>query len=137
MSSYLSFFIVPKRKSGKEKKKHIILASYSRNTEIYQYFDENVHPTYCGSDREYTTLTSESVASVLSDFEEDISKSKTRLNEYEKYVKDNPEYIDDIISMKEYISDLEYWKAKASFLADMLSDMDCYEEIEEICCNIG
>lgn len=137
MSSYLSFFIVPKRKNGKEKKKHIILASYSRNTEIYQYFEENVHPAYCGSEQEYTTLTSESVASVLSDFEEDISKSKTRLNEYEKYVKDNPEYIDDIISMKEYISDLEYWKAKASFLADMLSDMDCYEEIEEICCNIG
>lgn len=137
MSSYLSFFIVPKRKNEKEEKKHIIIASYSRSTELYQYFDENVHPTYSGSEQEYTILNKESVASVLADFDSDINKSRTRLNEYEKHVKDNPEYIDDIISMKEYIQDLEYWRNKASFIQDMIDDMSCYEEIEEICCNIG
>lgn len=137
MSSYLSFYIVPKRKSEKEKKKYIILASYSRSTELYHYFDEHIHPAYCGSDISYTPLSSEDVSSVLADFTNDISKAQARLTEYEKYAKDNPEYIDDIISMKEYISELEYWKAKASFIEDILSDMSCYEEIEEMCCNIG
>ena len=137
MSSYLSFFIVPKRKSDKEPKKHIIIASYTRSTEIYQYFDENIHPVWAGNEEQYTLLLPSSIDRVLKDFDDDISKAKDRLNEYEKYVKDNPEYIDDIISMKEYISDLEYWRNKTSFIADMLDDMACYEEIEEICCHIS
>lgn len=137
MSSYLSFYIVPKRKTQKESKKYIIIASYSRSTELYQYFDEHIHPVYCGSDIRYTPLSSEDVSSVLADFNDDISKAQARLTEYEKYVKDNPEYIDEIISTKEYIQDLQYWRDKATFIEDMLSDMPCYEEIEEICCNIG
>ena len=137
MSSYLSFYIVPKRKTQKESKKYIIIASYSRSTELYQYFDEHVHPAYCSSDIRYTPLSSEDVSSVLADFNDDISKAQARLTEYEKYAKDNPEYIDEIISTKEYIQDLQYWRDKASFIEDMLSDRSCYEEIEEICCNIG
>lgn len=138
MSSYLSIYIVPKRKSKEEKKQHIVLATYSRSTDIYSYFDENIHPAFIGSNEEtpYTTLTKENVGEVLQDFGNDISKSKTRLTEYEKYAKDNPEYIDDIISLKEYIQDLQYWKDKISFIMDILDDMDCYEEIEEVCCNI-
>lgn len=137
MSSYLSFFIVPKRKSDKEPKQYIIIAAYSRSTDIYQYFNESINPAWAGSEEKYTTLSLECVNQVIKDFDDDINKGKARLNEYEKYAKDNPEYIDEIISMKEYISDLEYWKAKASFIGDMLSDMPCYEEIEEICCHIS
>ena len=138
MSSYLSFFIVPRRKDlQKEPKKHIIIASYCRSTEIYQYFDENIHPVWAGNEEEYTTLDLEQIGSVIHEFEKDISKAKDRLNEYEKHVKDNPEFIDEIISTKEYIQDLEYWKNKTTFIEDMLDDMSCYEEIEEICCHIS
>ena len=137
MSSYLSFFIVPKRKSEEEPKKHIIIASYTRSSEIYQYFDENVHPVWVGDGEKYTPLASSDIDEVLKDFDKDISKARDRLNEYEKYAKDNPDYIEDIISTKEYISDLSYWRDKTSFIADMLDDMSCYDEIEEICCHIS
>ena len=138
MSSYLTIYIVPKRKSDKEDKKHIPLAAYSRSSEMYQYFDENIHPVFIGNSDEipYTTLTSESIASVLSDFNEAIHKAQNRLTEYEKYAKDNPEYINEIISMKEYIKDLQYWRDKASFIEDIIGDMNIYKEIEEVCCNM-
>ena len=71
MSSYLSFYIVPKRKSDTEKKQHIILTSFSRNSDIYQYFWENINPAYCGMEEKYTTLTKENVKSVIDDFEKD------------------------------------------------------------------
>lgn len=138
MSSYLSIYIVPKRKSKEEQKKHIILASYSRSTDIYQYFSENINPAFIGDDIEssYTTITKEDIASVLNDFDKDINSAKERLVEYEKYAPNNPEYISEIVSMKEYISELQYWRNKTSFIEDMTECIDFYEEIEEVCCNI-
>ena len=138
MSSYLSFYIVPKRKSQKEPKKHIILTAYSRSTEIYQYFDENIHPAFVGSSKEtpYTTLTSEKVNCVLQDFDKDISAASSRLAEYEKYAPNNPDYIQEIIEQKEFINDLKYWRDKTSFIEDIVEDLNCYGEIEEVCCNI-
>lgn len=137
MSSYLSFFIVPKRKSEKEEKQHIILTTFCRSSDVYQYFDENIHPVWAGNRTEYTTITSTEVNEVLKDLEGDITKAKGRLTEYEKYASKNPEYIDEIISTKEYLQDLEYTKAKISFIEDILDDMDCYDKIEELCCHIS
>lgn len=138
MSSYLSIYIVPKRKSDKEKKKYIILAAYSRSTDIYQYFSENINPTYIGNGKEplYTTITKGDINSVLADFDKDITSSKSRLTEYEKYVSSNPDYIQEIISLKEYISDLQYWRDKTSFIEDIIDSMNIYSVIEEVCCNI-
>lgn len=138
MSSYLSFYIVPKRKTQEEPKKHIILAAYSRNTTIYQYFCKNVNPAFIGSGKEdhYTTLTLGKLTSVIQDFDNDISASKDRLVEYEKYAGKNPDYINEIIELKKYIQDLQYWRDKTSFIVDIVDDKDCYEEIEEICCNV-
>ena len=137
MSSYLSFFIVPKRKSDKEPKKHIIIASYCRSSEIYQYFDENLHPVWASNEEKYTTITIENLTLVFNDLNKDIEKAKARLTEYEKYASKNPNYIQEIIETKEYIQGLECWKNKITFIEDMLDDMPCYEEIEEICCHIS
>ena len=121
MSSYLSIYIVPKRKSDKEEKKHIIVAAFSRNSEIYQYFNENIHPAYNGNkEHPYTIITS----------------SKDRLMEYEKYAKDNPDYIQEIIELKQYISDLQYTQGEVCFIEEMVDGIDFYDEIEEVCCNI-
>lgn len=138
MSSYLTIYIVPKRKSEKEEKKYIPLTSYSRNSEIYRYFYENIHPAYIGSEEPvpYTVLTSESINIVLTAFADSISKAQTRLTEYEKYVSGNPEYIDEIIELKEYIKNLQYWKDKTSFVQDIINDISVFSEIEEVCCNI-
>lgn len=136
MSSYLSIYIVPKRKSNKEEKKHILLAAFSRNTEIYQYFSENVHPAFAGKEDSYTTITKESIGEVTTDLSGYISRAKDRLPEYEKYAKDNPDYIQEIIELKQYLSDLQYVQGKIAFIEDMIDGIDFYDEIEEVCCNI-
>lgn len=137
MSSYLSIYIVPKRKSEEEEKKHIIVATFSRNTELYQYFDENISPAYIGSkEHPYTTITRKSISEVIADLDKDIDSSKDRLAEYEKYAKDNPDYIQEIIELKKYISDLQYTQGEVCFIEEMVDGIDFYEEIEEVCCNI-
>lgn len=137
MSSYLSIYIVPKRKSDKEEKKHIILAAFSRNSDIYQYFNENIHPAYTGNEEHpYTTITKGKIEDVITDLSKDISSSKDRLAEYEKYAKDNPDYIHEIIELKQYISDLQYVQGEVCFIEEMVDSIDFYKEIEEVCCNI-
>lgn len=140
MSSYLTFYIVPTRKSNKEEKQYIPLASYSRSSELYEYFNNVIHPVFVGNSDEtpYTVLTINSVDEVMKDFNSDINKAQKRLSEYEKYARNNAECIEDIISMKEYIEDLQYWKDKASFISDILQDKSLWNNsIEEVCCNIG
>lgn len=137
MSSYLSFYIVPKRKSEEEQKQYIILTSYSRSCDIYQYFNDNLNVAYAGNEDKYTTLTAEDITLVINDFKRDIDNASKRLIEYEKYAPNNPEYIDEIIELKKYIEDLQYWKDKTSFIADMIEDTKFYSSgVEEVCCNI-
>lgn len=135
MSSYLSFFIVPKRKSKKEAKKHIMIASYSRNTDIYQYFSDNISPVFNGFETHYTSLTQEKVNTVMQDIIKGIGSARSRLTEYEKYASDNPDYIDSIIETKETIQDLECLKGIVSFIDEMVRGITFYGEIEEVCCN--
>lgn len=137
MSSYLSFYVVPKRKTEEEEKKHLILCSYSRNSEMYQRFYECLNIAYVGNNDKYTSLNKESVEVVLANFKEDIDKATKRLTEYEKYAKDNPDYIQEIIELKEYIEDLQYWYNKTTFIQDIVEESNTYNEgIEEVCCNI-
>lgn len=136
MSSYLSIYIVPKRKIKDEPKKYIILTAYSRNTDIYKYFNDVISPTY--NEDEYTSLTKNSVSMVLDSFKEEIDSANKRLVEYEKYAINNSDLINEIIELKEYIEDLQYWKDKTSFIQDLISDIDYYDNgIEEVCCNIN
>lgn len=138
MSSCLSIYIVPKRKSEEEEKKHIIVAAFFRNSEIYQYFSENINPVYIGNkEHPYTTITKDKIEDVITDLSRDISSYKDRLMEYEKYAKDNPDYIQEIIELKQHISDLQYTQGKVCFIEDMIDGIDFYEEIEEVCCNIN
>lgn len=136
MSSYLSIYIVPKRKTKDEPKKYVILTAYSRNTDIYKYFNDIISPTY--NEDEYTSLTKNSVSMVLDSFKEEIDSANKRLVEYEKYASNNSDLINEIIELKEYIEDLQYWKDKTSFIQDLISDIDYYDNgIEEVCCNIN
>lgn len=136
MSSYLSIYIVPKRKTKDEPKKYVILTAYSRNTDIYKYFNDVISPAY--NEDEYTSLTRNSVSMVLDSFKKEIDSTNKRLAEYEKYAINNSDYINEIIELKEYIEDLQYWKDKTSFIQDLISDIDYYDNgIEEVCCNIN
>ena len=138
MSSYLSVYIVPKRKSEEEEKKHILILSYSRSSDIYQYFDENIHPAFIGiEDTRYTILDKESLGMVLDDVRKDIGKAKSRLELYEKYASSNAEYIEEIMSQEEYLEGLEYCKSQISVIEDIVDNAKFFDDIEEVSCNIG
>ena len=135
----MSIYVVPKRKSFEENKRYVILASYSRSTEMYRQFWENINPAFIGNDEEdhYTTIGKSEIASVLSSFDEEIRRFTATLTEYEKYAKDNPDYILSIVEYKEDIANLQYWRNKASFIEDMINEAKFYDSgIEEVCCNI-
>ena len=53
MSSYLSFYLVPK--AHPEEK--LLLQSFSRSNEVYQRFFDNRSVAYAGNEEKYTTLS--------------------------------------------------------------------------------
>ena len=85
MSSYLTFYLVPK----KTRKKYdyskddghtetevelstgipLALMSYSRNNEIYRAFSETLNPAYAGMEEKYTELTTDGCKMVIEDLE--------------------------------------------------------------------
>ena len=131
MSSYLSFYLVP-RAHPEEK---LLLQSFSRSNEVYQRFSDNLNIAYAGNEEEYTKLTISDVESVIQDIDADITKAETRRTEYEKFCYGNPEAIEEIISTKEYIRDLQSTRDYMSFIRDVLTDLD-YSGFSDVLCNI-
>lgn len=131
MSSYLSFHLVP-RAHPEEK---LLLQSFSRSNEVYQRFSDNLNIAYAGNEEKYTKLTISDVESVIQDIDADITKAETRRTEYEKFCYGNPESIEEIISTKEYIRDLQNTRDYISFIRDILADLD-YSGFSDVLCNI-
>lgn len=131
MSSYLSFYLVP-RAHPEEK---LLLQSFSRSNEVYQRFSDNLNIAYAGNEEKYTKLTISDVESVIQDIDADITKAETRRAEYEKFCHGNPESIEEIISTKEYIRDLQSTRDYISFIRDILADLD-YSGFSDVLCNI-
>lgn len=131
MSSYLSFYLVP-RAHPEEK---LPLQSFSRSNEVYQRFSDNLNIAYAGNEEKYTKLTISDVESVIQDIDADITKAETRRTEYEKFCYGNPESIEEMISTKEYIRDLQSTRDYISFIRDILADLD-YSGFSDVLCNI-
>lgn len=131
MSSYLSFYLVP-RAHPEEK---LLLQSFSRSNEVYQRFSDNLNIAYAGNEEKYTKLTINDIESVIQDIDADITKAETRRTEYEKFCYGNPESIEEIISTKEYIRDLQSTRDYISFIRDVLTDLD-YSGFSDVLCNI-
>lgn len=140
MSSYLTFYVVPKREKQEEPKKYLPLTAYPRSSDIYHYFTENLPVVFEGLDAEnaiYTTLKHSSVAKVLEDIRKGIQCVKDKIVEYEKYAADNSDYINDIVEMKEYLTELQFCEGKVSFIEDLAEEVQSpYAAFEEVCCNI-
>lgn len=138
MSSYLNIYLVPKRKDKKEKKQYLLLTSYSKSCDIYQAFYENINPVFTGNESKYTTLTDVNIQEVIVDLNEAIKSYKERLELYNKYAKDNPDYIEEIIGTKELLQDYQSTYNIASSIKDIIEDtLNDYNDFEEVCCNIS
>lgn len=131
MSSYLSFYLVPK--AHPEEK--LLLQSFSRSNEVYQRFFDNLSIAYAGNEEKYTKLTVSDVESVIRDLDDDIAKAEARRVEYEKSCHGNSELIEEMISTKEYIRDLQSTRDYISFIRDILADLD-YSGFSDVLCNI-
>ena len=131
MSSYLSFYLVP-RAHPEEK---LLLQSFGRSNEVYQRFSDNLNIAYAGNEEKYTKLTISDVESVIRDLDDDIAKAEARRVEYEKFCHGNSELIEEMISTKEYIRDLQSTRDYISFIRDILADLD-YSGFSDVLCNI-
>lgn len=131
MSSYLSFYLVPKA----HPEERLLLQSFSRSNEVYQRFFDNLSVAYAGNEEKYTKLTVSDVESVIQDLDGDIAKAEARRVEYEKFCHGNSELIEEIISTKEYIRDLQSTRDYISFIRDILTDLD-YSGFSDVLCNV-
>nr|UVX60103.1 MAG: hypothetical protein [Bacteriophage sp.]UWG00268.1 MAG: hypothetical protein [Bacteriophage sp.] len=131
MSSYLSFYLVPKA----HPEERLLLQSFSRSNEVYQRFFDNLSIAHAGNEEKYTKLTVSDVESVIRDLDDDIAKAEARRVEYEKFCHGNSELIEEMISTKEYIRDLQSTRDYISFIRDILADLD-YSGFSDVLCNI-
>ena len=144
MSSYLNFYLVPKKKEGQEEEpKPLLFQSWSRNSNVYQAFDESFSIVYVGNKEAYTDITPSIVKDVIRCVEEDLEKVKKRLKEKVNLFKEvsissleiYENYQDDYLSTKEYIEDLEEQIADLRGILTWVSDLE-YTDFDKVLANI-
>lgn len=153
MSSYLTFYLVPKKITGKynfqteqieetEVSKGIPLVydSYSRNSDVYQAFWESLHPAYCGNEEKYTELTPQKVEQVLADRREYISKVEFRLNTLYEMLKNggyNEDLFSEIMSTSEHLKEENEALNEIKAISKMVySIYEGYGDFEKILINV-
>lgn len=133
MSSYLNIYGIPK-----EGDKPIEIVSYSRSNPIYSAICDTITVAWAGNEELYTDLTTSKVKEVISEINQDIDSSKKKLQAYEKYVLNNPDYIQDIIYLQEYIDELISTKHHCEIIETIVSDAEMgFSGFSKICCNVG
>ena len=143
MSSYLNFYLVPKKKENNIEPKPLLFNSYSRNSEVYQAFWEVLNPAYIGlgDTPNYSELTAEDVNKVLKDLEKDLKSAEKRLNltiEAYKVLSGGSipeEAINEYTSTKEYIEDIQETISIVKNIHSWVEDIK-YSDFEKVLINI-
>lgn len=141
MSSYLTFYLIPKG----ETQKPLALMAYSRNSDIYQAYYENAHPAFYGNGDEpnYTELTKELSHHVVNELREDLNKYEKSHEAKIKALQALPklegealeEYLQETSSSIDYINDLKDTLKLADFIDDIVSDLE-FSDFEKVLINI-
>ena len=135
MSSYLTFYVVPKAEGSKP----LALVSYTRSSAIYRCFNETLNVVYIGmgDEPQYTELTVRKVDEVLEGMKNDISKYQEKISEYQKHAAGNTEIIEYNLEMKEDLDILEWALHKGEFIRDLVYEASCdWNEYNKILCNV-
>lgn len=156
MSSYLTFYLVPK----KTRKKYdfnkddghteievelstgtpLALVSYSRNNEIYRAFNENLNPVYAGMEEKYTELTTDGCKRVIEDLESEIKSTEKRLKIDYKMLKEggySSELWEDIHSMEDYLSEQKETLESVKNIYSLVYECaEGYNDFEKVLINI-
>ena len=156
MSSYLTFYLVPK----KTRKKYdyskddghtetevelstglpLALMSYSRNNEIYRAFSETLNPAYAGMEEKYTELTTDGCKMVIEDLENDIKSTEKRLAINYKMLKEggySSELWEDIHSMEDYLSEQKETLEEVKYISRLVYECtEGYNDFEKVLINV-
>lgn len=108
MASYLTFYLTLKKES-----EPVSLVTFSGSNEIYQAFQDSLG--YLDSE-----LTLSGIEEVISDLKKNIDTTSKRLTEYKIHAAGNLDIIEEIISTKEYLSELEHTLHKVEFIEDLV-----------------
>lgn len=108
MSCYLNIYLVPKSEEG-QGSKPIFLTQYSRSTDIYSAFTENMVVPYVIDKDVYADLTPSIMQEVKHDIEKSISTMRSRTNILYKMLEKNynEDLKDDIVSSEDFIKGLQ------------------------------
>ena len=122
MSSYLCFYLVPKKmrkhSTYVEEKgyveteekltegKPILFLSFSRNSDVYQEYNEVLNPAYRGNEQKYTELTHEDSKKVVDSMKQEIENTEKSLEISYKMLKEggySSEMWEEIHSTERYL----------------------------------
>ena len=143
MSSYLTFYLVPKKDKA-EAKEPLSFLSYSRSSNVYQAFYENISVAYIGnSDKpNYTELTKELINKVINTVKTDYNDTQknfaARMEAYKAIKLEGKafeDYVDDFQSTTLYLEELKESVIQIEFIASIIEDLD-YSDFEKVLINI-
>lgn len=146
MSSYLNFYLVPKKKKGQRKKqKPLLFNSINRANHIYGAFYNVLNPTFIGNDEEYhySELTTDDVKRVISHIKEEIADTEKRFTRRIEAVKELKnlkgeelnDYVVDYLDTKEYIDELNEALSDVEHIKLWVEDIQ-YSDFEKVLINV-
>lgn len=153
MSSYLNFYLVPRKKSQEpnnpnlihEEVKPLHFLSYPRSSDIYQSFHEILSPVFIGNgdDYNYQELTYKDALRVRDSINRDIEQAEKSLDKICEAFNsiENPsieftnQHTNEYVSKKEYIEELQETKAEIDGILNWLGDIE-YSDFEKVLINI-
>ena len=145
MSSYLNFYVVPKKKykiNGKESEP-LHIYSISRNNEIYQAFQESISPVFVGMEEiHYTELTAEKMKQVVDDYSTEVRRMEKQYQNkcdiIEKLTKVEEETINELVQTKEYLDEMSDTLKELNFINGVVYDISIgCSDFEKVLINVG
>lgn len=141
MSSYLTFYLVPKKSKVEGEPKPMTFVSYSRNSEVYRAINDELNPVYAGMEDKYSEITADDVKKVIANVEKDKAEAENRLKLRVDAYKDMAngvipdEAIDEYVSLRGYIQDLQETINALEGIYSWMSDLE-YSAFEKVLINI-
>lgn len=151
MSSYLTFYLVPKKTKTKYDKddkeieveltqEPLSLLSYCRSSDIYQAYYENLHPAYCGNEEKYTELTYLDAKEVRDTYKREcVESTEKRLKVLYKIIRENynEDITEEILSAESYLSDCKNTLELLNTICDIVYEVtEGYGDFEKVLINI-
>lgn len=155
MSSYLTFYLVPKKTKTKygydeekgnteevveiSKGEPLALMSYCRSSEVYQAYNDTLSPAYCGMEEKYTELTHEMAKEVVSEFKKNIETTEERLEINYKMLKEggySSELWEEIQSFEKYLREQKETLSELEYLASSVYEWTNYSDFEKVLINV-